>query len=182
MQRALGRRARGDTDHRTVAHQGGIECNRDVTRRRKLAQMRLDRGVICGERGSQRTDRQPAFQVCHIGQFRDKSAVDKNEAARLDIAERRARALGARLGGSVGRHGKRLGVAHQRAQIGIFPILDTPVRQTFFGEQVEGRRALGGDRIVAGQAAAHLREFMRQCGFGRGLDDGDFGVHAKTSS
>ena len=42
--------------------------------------------------------------------------------------------------------------------------------------------ALGGDRIVTRQAAARIGEFMRQRGLRRSLDDGDFGVHAGTSS
>jgi hypothetical protein len=71
---------------------------------------------------------------------------------------------------------------HQRAQIGIFPLLNAPVRQALLGEQLKGCIAPRRDRVVTRQAIAHLRKRLRQCGLGRGLDDGDFGVHAGTSS
>jgi hypothetical protein len=87
-----------------------------------------------------------------------------------------------RLGRGVGRTCQRLCLAHQRAQVGIFPFLDPPVRQTLFGEDVESRITPRRDRIVARQSIARLREGLSQRGFGRGLDDGDFRVHAGTSS
>ena len=77
---------------------------------------------------------------------------------------------------------KRKRLAHQRAQVGIFPFLDPPMRQTLFGEYVESRIAPRRDRVVAGQPIARLREGLCQRGFRRGLDDGDVRVHAGTSS
>ena len=58
----------------------------------------------------------------------------------------------------------------------------TAMRQSFLREQVEGGGALRRNRIIAGQPRARLRIGLRQRGFRCGLDDGDFGVHAKTSS
>jgi len=80
------------------------------------------------------------------------------------------------------RRGKRLGIAHQRAQVGVFPLLDAPVRQAGPGEHVEGGIAPRRDRIVAGQPPARLREGLRQRRLGVGLDGGDSSVHAAASS
>ena len=87
-----------------------------------------------------------------------------------------------RLGRGVGRTCQRLRLAHQRAQVGIFPLLDPPMRQTLFGEYFESRITPRRDRVVARQPVARLRKGLRKSGFRRGLDDGDFGVHAGTSS
>ena len=182
MQRALDGRAGGDTDHGAVAHQCGIECNGDVAPRRQLAEMRAERRVVVGQRGGKRADRKPFIQIRQIGQFGNERAIDEDQAARLDIAKHRARRFGARLGRGVRRIGERLGIAHQRAQIGIFPLLDATMRQAFFGEHIEGGVALRGDSVAPRQCLAHEREGLRQRGFRRGLDRGDFGVHAKTSS
>jgi hypothetical protein len=154
----------------------------DIRHRGELAEMRRERSVAVRQRLGERAERQPAFQPFEIGQFRNKRAIDENQPPRLDIAQNCTGEFGTCLGRGIGRRGKRLGVAHQRAQIGIFPLLDAAVRQAFFGEHAEGSFTLGGNRLVAGKPRARLREFMRQRGLRRGLDDGDFGVHAKTSS
>ena len=64
---------------------------------------------------------------------------------------------GARLGGRVGRAGERLGLAHQRAQIGVFPLLDPPVRQALRFEPAERRLAQRHDLAVARQLALRGR-------------------------
>ena len=53
-----------------------------------------------------------------------------------------ARALAAASGGLA----ERLRLAHQRAQVGILPVLDAAMRQAFPGENVEGGGALRRDR------------------------------------
>ena len=56
------------------------------------------------------------------------------------------------------------------------------MRQAFLGKQAEGGFALRGDGVIAGQRFARVRKNLRQLGFRRGLDRGDSGVHATTSS
>ncbi len=182
MNRPLDGRAGGDADHGAVAHQRGIERDRDVACRRELAEMGSERRIAVGQRVGERADRKPRLQGGNVGQFGDESAVDKHQPARFDVAEQGAGRLRPRLGGGIGRRCERLCVAHQRAQIGVFPVLDAAMRQAGLGEYVEGRRALRRDRATAGQPPARLRKSLRQRGLRRGLDDGDFGVHAGTSS
>ena len=141
-----------DADHGAVAHQRGVERDGDVACRRQLAEMRVEHRIAAGKRVGERTDRQgPRSRSGEIGQFRHERAVDEDEPARLDIAEQLAGRLGARLRGRIGRGRQRLCLAHQRAQIGVFPFLDAAMRQALLGEQVERRLALRGDRVVAGQ-------------------------------
>ena len=173
MQRPLDGRAGGDADHRAVAHQGGIERDRDIAGRRELAEMRGERRIAVGQRGGERADREPRLQIGEIGQFGDEGAVDEDQAAGLDIAEQCAGGFRPRLRRGVRRARQRLGIAHQRAQIGIFPLLDAAMRQAFFGEHIEGRLALRRNRVIAGQPRARLRKVLRQRGLGRGLDGGD---------
>ena len=182
MDRPLDGRAGGDADHRAVAHQRGIERDRGIACRRELAEMGSERRIAIGQRVGERADRKPRLQAGNVGQFGHESAIDKHQPARFDVGEQGAGRLGPRLGGGIGRRGERLGVAHQRAQVGVFPLLDAAMRQAGLGEHVERRRALRRDRAIAGQPPARLRKGLRQRGLRRGLDDGDFGVHAGTSS
>jgi hypothetical protein len=117
-----------------------------------------------------------------IGQFGDKSAIDENEPASIEVADHSAGIFGTRLGSAIRRVGQGFRLAHQRAQIGIFPLFDPPMRQPLFGENNESRLAPRRDRIVARQPAARLGKGLRQRRFRCGLDDGDLRVHAGTSS
>ena len=144
--------------------------------------MRVERRIAVGQRLGERADRKPRLQGGNVGQFGNEGAVDKNQPARFDIAEQGAGRFRPRFCGGIGRRRQRLCLAHQRAQIGVFPVLDAAMRQAGLGEHVEGRRALRRDRAIAGQPPARLRKGLRQRGLRRGLDDGDFGVHAGTSS
>ena len=127
-------------------------------------------------------DDEAGFQVVQVGKFRNKDAVDKHQPARIQIAQQSAGVPGTGFGRGIRRVGQRLGIAHQRAQVGIFPFLDAPMRQALFGEYVKGCAAPRRDRFVAGQPVAHLRKGLRQRGLRCCLDHGDFGVHAGTSS
>ncbi len=182
MQRPRDGRACGNADHRAIAHQCGIERNGNITARRELAEMAHDERIAADERIGKRADAQPVFELCSVGQFRDKGAVDKNQPPRFEIAGQRAGFLRQRLGRRIRRRRQRLGVAHQRAQIGIFPLLDPPMRQAGFGEQVECRLALRDNRLAARQIPPHLRKSLRQRGLGRRLDRGDVSAHAAASS
>ena len=98
--------------------------------------------------------------------------------ARASIeGERGDRLPGARLRGRIGHARERLGVAHERAQVGIFPFLDAAVRQPFGLEPPESVFAQRSDRRRARKRALHHGEIRRQRGFGRSLDRADLGVH-----
>ena len=174
MQRPLDGRTGAHADHGAVAHQRRVERDRNVARGRKLAEMPHQLVVVLGERGGERSDRQPLFQRRGVGQFRHERAVDKNNPQRLALVEQRAGALGARFGLRIGRGRERLCVAHQRAQIGIFPVLDPAMRQAFACEHVESGRPLLRDRLAAGQLRPRLRKRLRQRRLRRGFDDFQF--------
>ena len=105
MQRPLDGRAGGDPDHGAVAHQRGIERNRDVACRRKLAEMRGDQlRVAVGERSRKRADRKAL-----VRRHRDRTIPARTRRRRKPAAAPRprqaarpaflARALAAASGG-----------------------------------------------------------------------------------
>ncbi len=173
-----------DADDRAVAHQRGIERHGDVARRRELAEFRRERRIVVGKRRGKRTDRKPGFERRGVGQFRHERAVDKDQPAAFDVAEQLSRRLGAGNRCGIGRSGKRLGIAHQRAQIGVLPVLDAAMRQALADEKVERGGALFGDRRPAGQPLARLGKGVRQGGLRRRLDDLYFrhGIHSFRSA
>ena len=156
MQRPFDGRAGADADDGAVAHQRGIERDGDIACRRELAEFFRERRIVVGKRRGERTDRQPGFQRRGVGQFRHERAVDEDQPAAFDVAEQLSRRLRAGHRRGIGRSGERLGIAHQRAQVGVLPVLDAAMRQALAGEQVERGRALFGDRRPAGQPLARL--------------------------
>jgi hypothetical protein len=69
---------------------------------------------------------------------------------------------------SRGRRSRAGRIQHQRAEIGVFPLLDAPVRQALFHERVKRRGADVAHRVVAGER----REMPRQRLFGFRPDAG----------
>ena len=67
----------------------------------------------------------------------------------------------------VGRRGRRVGLTDQRAQVGVFPLLDAPVRQALPLKRLEGARADAGDRGAARQHRRCLAELIGQRPFNR---------------
>ena len=179
MQRPRQRSAGSHLDHDAVAHEGGVERDRDVIGRDDPAEPSGDRRVAGRQRLRHRADGETGLKPGEIGQFRHEGAVDQNDAAAFDGGERRAGILRARLGGRIRRRRERLRVAHQRAQVGVFPLLDPPVRQPGRLEALE-RGFARRDR--AGQLALRGGERRRQRGFSRRLDRPDLGVHDAISS
>ena len=183
MQRPLDGRAGGDADHRAVAHQSGVERHRNIVTGASLPRC----AVSVGSPSDSAMASEPTVRPASSALRSDSSATNAPSTKtrrRVSTSPRIAPAIFARaLAAASGGLGERLGVAHQRAQIGIFPLFDAAMRQAFLGEHVEGRVALRGNRFVAGQTRARLREGVRQRGLRRGLDDASTsGVHAKTSS
>ncbi len=89
-----------------------------------------------------------------------------------------ARAFAAASGGA----GQRLGVAHQRAQIGVFPLLDAPVRQALRLEPPERGLAQRHDLAVARQLRLGGRIAFRERQLGGGLYGAEFGFHDYAAS
>ncbi len=144
--------AGADADHRAVAHQRGVERDGDVARRRELAEMREsapDRRRPARRRASRPQARAPDRQCRTVPATNAPSTKTRRRVS--TSPSNCAGVLGARLGGGIGRARQRLGVAHQRAQIGVFPFLDAAMRQAFSGEHIERGLALRRDRTVAGQ-------------------------------
>ena len=157
MERPLDGRAGANADHGAVAHECGVERDRNVACRRKLAEMRHQFFIVLGERRGERSDRKPLLERSGVGQFRHEGAVDKDEPAGFAVAQERTRAPGAGFRLRIRRACERLCVPHQRAQVGIFPVFDTAMRQAFPSENVERGRALLRDRLAARQMRARLR-------------------------
>ena len=124
----------------------------------------------------------PLSRALKIGQFGHERAVNESEPPHLDVAEHAARGLGVRLIDRIRETRQRLRLAHQRAQVGIFPFLDAAVRETLFGEHIERGHALRGNFAIARQVTAGLGKGICQRAFRRGLDCGERSVHATASS
>ena len=104
----------------------------------------------------------------------------QKRAGGFDVAEDGAGRFRARFGAAAsGGLAERLRVAHERAQVGVFPVLDAPVRQALAGEQHRTRRHADWQSRHAGQPRARLRKFVRQRRFGGRLYDFHFshGIH-----
>src|SRR4051812_28366077 len=105
-----------------------------------------------------------------IRPVRREIAVRNDNAARFKIAEPRACVLQFVENVRAGARGKRLCVAHQRAQVGVLPFLDTAGRQASLGEALERGitqwRSTGQLRLGGGP-------FGRELLLGRVLDEGD---------
>ena len=164
MQRPLDGGAGGDADHCAIAHQRGVERDRDVVRRRQACRD----GPIASDHSSASASAsepivKPRFQSrrcrttpAQTRRRRTRAGGDSTSPSHC------AGGFRARLRRGVRRARERLGVAHERAQVGIFPVLDAAVRQAFPGEHIESGGTLLGDRAAAGQPRARLRKFLRQ--------------------
>ena len=98
------------------------------------------------------------FKRGDIRQLRREHAVDQDELVRVSDAERgdgRSSACQRRL---IGRGSERRDLAQQRTQIGVFPFLDTPVRQAALGKIGKCRLTNLGDDTRARQTAARRGE------------------------
>src|SRR5437016_4596396 len=77
-------------DQRPVAHEGGVERDRDVIVRHRPAEMGADAGVVIRERGRHRADGEALLQAIEIGELAHEGAIDEHDPARLDRLEHRA--------------------------------------------------------------------------------------------
>ena len=142
--------ALGDTYDDAVAHQRRIERNRDITGRRNLAHMGGHEAVVVRQGPRHRADRQAPFQSIKVRAFGNECAIDQDQAAAVDARDDPAAAQAACLGIGVGRACQRLGVAHQHAQVGVFPVLEPPMRKSVGDEVPERGFAQGRGGKIAG--------------------------------
>ncbi len=161
MDRPLKRRARRHMDHRAIAHQRRVERDRDVIGVESFADMRRDQRVALGERLGQRADGQARLRR-QVRQLRHEGTVDEGELAAIDTGEDLARFLGSRLSRRIGWRRQRMGLAQQRAQIGVFPLLDAPMRQPTCVETLESVVAQRRHRALARQVRACRRKGRAQ--------------------
>ncbi len=183
MDRPLDRRALGDVDQRAIAHQRGVERDHALLLGgHDLAEISGGERIARGQRLGHGPDGQSLREIVEVGQIRRKHAVDEHDAPHLHVADQLAGVLGALLGGLAWRTGQRLGVAHKRAEIGVVPLLDPPVRQARSVEALERRLAQRPDRAIARELAFGGSKGLRQRKLGVALHREDFGIHDASAA
>ncbi len=172
----LGRRGSAlDPQRHAAAHEGGVEPVRGIVGAGDLSKPEIR---IFGKELEQFIDRDARIAGPEIAPGRFIAAVDDGDVIRVDAGQDR-RDVAFRLG--AGRARQRLGLAHQRAQVGVFPFLDAAVRQTLGVETVERVLAQRRDRAFARQRVARGRKSSAQRLLGRGLRVAHFHVHQAAS-
>ena len=165
-----------DAQRHTAAHERGVEPLRRVIAARNLPEPII--GIV-GEELEQFGEADARIGRFEVAPGRFIAAVDDGDAIGVDAGQDR-RDVAFRL--CIGRAGQRLCLAHQRAQVGVFPFLDAPVRQAFGVETLERVVAQGRDRALAGQRAARRRKGAGKRLLGRGFRVAHFHVHHAASS
>ena len=151
----------------------GVERDRDVVGGHDLAEMREQRGSPAASASAIERMVRPGSRPARSDSSGTNAPSTKTMRRASIEREHGAGVFGARLRGGVGRARERLGLAHQRAQVGVFPLLDAPVRQALGLEAAERGLAQRRDRARARQRALGRGEARRQRGLGRGLDRAD---------
>ena len=184
MDRLLDGRALGDVNERAVAHQRGVERR---PRPRARSATTLPRCAA--------TSGSPAASACAIERMvrpgdrfcrSDNSGTNTpstNTMRRTSMSPIRRPASFARaLAAASGAPAQRAYVSHQRAQIGVFPLLDPPARQAGVVELPERRLAQRRDLAVAGQLGLRRGIGLRERQLGTGLHVKDFGIHDASAA
>ncbi len=137
-------------------HEGRVERERGVV---GIGEEPADALGRVGEHVGQRRHGD-AVEPGKVGEVGAVGAVDHDQAGAVEPGQR---VLAGELGqrGVVGAIGERRRVLHQRAQVGVFPLLDAAVRQAALLEQRDRRLAPAGDRRAARQAARRWRGIRR---------------------
>ena len=129
VQRLRQHRAVGNLDHDAIGHHRAVERDHRIGIV-ECEQLRLQRGVARFQHLAQRTNLQALFEAASLGQLWREHAVDQYQTARAFDPVDLERSFGARQRRRIRCRRQRQHFAHQRAQIGVFPVLDPPVRQT----------------------------------------------------
>ncbi len=86
-------------------------------------------GIAGFQHVAQRADAEAFSKTSHLGQFWRKYAVDQHQPTRAPDGVKLQGRARARQRRRVRRRRQRQHLAHQQAQIGVFPVLDAPVRE-----------------------------------------------------
>ena len=161
VQRLRQRHAVGDLDHDAIRH------HRAVQRRHRIGILQseqpcLQRGVAGEQRLAQRMNGQAFFQAAGLGKRWREHPVDQHQPAHAVDRMQLQGGSCARKRRRIGCCGQRQHLAHQRAQIGVFPVLDPPVRQANARIGIERQPPLFGDLAGARQAVAREAERIAQ--------------------
>ena len=168
MQRLRQHDAVGDLDHDAVGHHRAVERDHRIGVVER-EQLRLQRGVAGLQHFAQRADGKPLLQPVQFGKLRREHAVHQHQPAHaLDRLQLHGRCSPLQRG-RIRRRRQRQHLAHQRAQIGVFPVLDPPVRQARTLIGLERRASRLGDLAGARQPVARDGEAVAQRASGLGL-------------
>ena len=180
MKRPLDRAAGGDADHGAVVHEGGVERVGGVVAGGVDRAHALEERVTGRERLGQGNDLDARRRPAEIGRLRHQVTVDEADLTGIEPGERRRAFQGGR---SIRRRrpfGERGGLAHQAAQVGVFPLLDPAMRQAALGQEVERRLAQADDAGVARERRLHGRKARDDGLLGRGAHQLQLGCHHAT--
>src|SRR4051812_44080692 len=141
------------------------------------------------------TSGSPAASACAIERMlrpRDRSARSDNSGTNVPSTKTMRRAsmspislpaaLARALAVASGTPGERLGLSDQGAEIGVFPLLDPPVRQAERVETRGGGLAQRHHLAVAGQLPLRGLVGIGQRLLGVGLHAAEFGVHDASAA
>ena len=153
MQRLRQHDAVGDLDHHAIGHHRAVERDHRIGVVGR-EQLRLQRGVAGLQHFAQGADGQPLLQPVQFGKLWREHAVHQHQPARaLDRLQLHGRCSPLQRSG-IRRGRERQHFAHQRAQIGVFPVLDPAVRQAHTVIGLEGGASRLGDLAGARQPVA----------------------------
>ena len=161
MQRLLQHDAIGDLDHHAVGHHRAVERHHRIGVVQR-EQLRLQRGVAGLQHVAQGADGQSLLKPVQFGKFWREHAIHQHQPAhaldrlKLQGSSSPRQRSGIRYGS------ERQHVAHQRAQIGVFPVLEPAVRQAHAVIGFEGGTSRLGDLACARQPVARDGEAVAQ--------------------
>ena len=89
----------------------------------------MERGIAGFQHFAQRADAKSAFKIVGLGQFWREHAVHQHQPAHARDRMQLQCGAGALQRRRIRRSRQRQHLAHQHAQIGVFPVLDPPMRQ-----------------------------------------------------
>ena len=156
-----------------------------IERKRRVVSIGRDRAdfigefVALGERASERKNTEPRLQRREVRKLRHECTVHQHQPARID-ARKRVELLRFLDRTGIRRRRKGCGFPHQRAQIGIFPLLDPPVRQSAFEERRRRFLAEFRERFRARKLRARRLDRGGKRLLGGRADGLYFGIHGFT--
>ena len=176
MDRLRVARVLADMDDGAAGHERGVERNRDVIGHVLAQAIHVERAF--GEPREQFHDRHARIVAVLIRPAGRQVTIRDHDAARIEVAKSGAGILQPREHVCIRTRREGLCLAHQHAQIGVFPFLDAAMRQAGRGEALERRLA---QPRRARKARLRLLPFGRELLLGGVLDESDFS-HAYSAA